>query len=500
MARLFGLLPAIAMMMQAMEASMASQARLRSSGTELARIFTRWRWRLAISVRVEKISTLARLEGDASGSSFQPSCFDAKIEIEHDCSEARTCGCMSSVLSIQIVNGGEIVRTRLDEVSNVFEREAVTFNVTLCAPEAVTGKVTETFHVGLMTSLSRSEGGRPVSWTCANISSSGQVGDCEIEKSSKESSTVVVTGISKGNESCANPEAASNLLKDARSHMQAGRFSSALLSLKQILEDERSEMKEYKVQAARLRNSLLPPLLLSHRCCDSLNPHCASLDKSLLFATDSWVEEDIIKIVGRDQCSGLFVEIGAGDGVSNSPTLFLEKFMGWKGALFEAEQEELVSCHSDDDEQDDEENFKLLESNGRSAAKYKDGFRTSGGGVFDARDAIKKMFDSSKDGIQIIFLNLAGELQLEALKAMKLEPSAGEEGMLVPYTYLLAVEHDGTIHEEAKSLLAAKDYAWRAGAGEEGKGRRYDIYHYTFPSHLMEAMMNQAASQASSAS
>lgn len=55
--------------------------------------------------------------------------------------------------------------------------------------------------------------------------------------------------------------------------------------------------------------------------------------------------------------------------------------MGWKGALFEAEQEELVSCHSDDDEQDDEEKFKLLESNGRSAAKYKDGFRTSGGGA-----------------------------------------------------------------------------------------------------------------------
>ena len=45
--------------------------------------------------------------------------------------------------------------------------------------------------------------------------------------------------------------------------------------------------------------------------------------------------------------------------------------------------------------------------------------------MFDARDALRKAFDSSKDGIQIIFLNLAGELQLEALKAMKLEPSAG---------------------------------------------------------------------------
>ena len=50
---------------------------------------------------------------------------------------------------------------------------------------------------------------------------------------------------------------------------------------------------------------------------------------------------------------------------------------------------------------------------------------------------------------------------------------------------------------QVKSLLAAKDYAWRGGAGEEGKGRRYDVYHYTFPSYLMEAVMNQAASQAS---
>ena len=55
--------------------------------------------------------------------------------------------------------------------------------------------------------------------------------------------------------------------------------------------------------------------------------------------------------------------------------------MGWKGALFEAGQAELVYCHSDNQQQDDEESFKMLESNGRSAAKYKDGFRSSGGGV-----------------------------------------------------------------------------------------------------------------------
>uniref|UniRef100_A0A7S0E2G0 Uncharacterized protein n=1 Tax=Hanusia phi TaxID=3032 RepID=A0A7S0E2G0_9CRYP len=425
-----------------------------------------------MEVRVQKL-----INADSEGG--KPACFHATIEIEHDCTQAKTCGCKSSVLSLKIAGGKEIVRSRLDEISNVFERDVLVFNVTLCDRDAgLVVQETRTFYVEMIAALFRSEGGKPVSMICQNISSDGEVGECVSMSGFQQTSTVVVTGISTGNESCANPEAAAKMLNDAKSRIQAGDPSSALQSLNRILQDDKLENDRQKKEAARIRNALLPPFTLSHRCCDSMNTYCTSIDKSLLFATDSGVEKDILKIVGSDQCSGLFVEIGAGDGVTDSPTLFLEKYMGWKGALFE----------------ENSESFKFLTNNGRSAMKYQDGFRLSGE-KFDARDTmIKDMLDLSHDGIQILFLNIAGVSQVEALKALNLTPSAGG-GMLVPYTYLLAVELDPATQEEVKTLLAAKDYAWQGELGQAGKGRRYDVFHYTFPSHLMEEVMKQVAPQ-----
>eukprot|EP00960_Hanusia_phi_P050408 760222-Hanusia_phi.AAC.2 len=274
----------------------------------------------------------------------------------------------------KIAGGKEIVRSRLDEISNVFERDVLVFNVTLCDRDAgmscarftrlflrycflgLMAQETRTFYVEMIAALFRSEGGKPVSMICQNISSDGEVGECVSMSGFQQTSTVVVTGISTGNESCANPEAAAKMLNDAKSRIQAGDPSSALQSLNRILQDDKLENDRQKKEAARIRNALLPPFTLSHRCCDSMNTYCTSIDKSLLFATDSGVEKDILKIVGSDQCSGL--------------ELLTEKF--------------------------------------------------------DARDTmIKDMLDLSHDGIQILFLNIAGVSQVEALKALNLTPSAG---------------------------------------------------------------------------
>eukprot|EP00960_Hanusia_phi_P050407 760222-Hanusia_phi.AAC.1 len=52
-----------------------------------------------------------------------------------------------------------------------------------------------------------------------------------------------------------------------------------------------------------------------------------------------------------------------------------------------------------------------------------------------------------------------------------------------------------TEETQVKTLLAAKDYAWQGELGQAGKGRRYDVFHYTFPSHLLEEVMKQVAPQ-----
>jgi len=59
-------------------------------------------------------------------------CFNAMIHVEHDCTEAKTCGCQSAVLSVVVAGELQVLESRLDEISNVFEPDLVQLNLTLC--------------------------------------------------------------------------------------------------------------------------------------------------------------------------------------------------------------------------------------------------------------------------------------------------------------------------------------------------------------------------------
>ena len=50
----------------------------------------------------------------------------------------------------------------------------------------------------------------------------------------------------------------------------------------------------------------------------------------------------MIKHVGYK--NGYFVELGTNDGISQSNTLFLEKYLGWHGVLVEPEKNNFLKC------------------------------------------------------------------------------------------------------------------------------------------------------------
>ena len=51
--------------------------------------------------------------------------------------------------------------------------------------------------------------------------------------------------------------------------------------------------------------------------------------------TTSWNDRWIVEHVFNEKRDGFFVEVGANDGVSYSPTYILEKFLDWSGVLIE---------------------------------------------------------------------------------------------------------------------------------------------------------------------
>eukprot|EP00286_Rhodomonas_abbreviata_P028373 CAMPEP_0181294960 /NCGR_PEP_ID=MMETSP1101-20121128/3885_1 /TAXON_ID=46948 /ORGANISM="Rhodomonas abbreviata, Strain Caron Lab Isolate" /LENGTH=138 /DNA_ID=CAMNT_0023399665 /DNA_START=9 /DNA_END=422 /DNA_ORIENTATION=+ len=63
-------------------------------------------------------------------------CFHVPLEIEVNCPGARTCGCQSSILTVTVDGMLTVLHSRLDEISDVFEKDAVFVNVTLCRPPA----------------------------------------------------------------------------------------------------------------------------------------------------------------------------------------------------------------------------------------------------------------------------------------------------------------------------------------------------------------------------
>jgi len=80
--------------------------------------------------------------------------------------------------------------------------------------------------------------------------------------------------------------------------------------------------------SALCRASFLPPLAIFARCCDSSNEMCTSMREIRGGFASGGSDVEIHEIFGLDQCDGSFVELGAGDGVIDSPTLLFEKNFG----------------------------------------------------------------------------------------------------------------------------------------------------------------------------
>ena len=92
----------------------------------------------------------------------------------------------------------------------------------------------------------------------------------------------------------------------------------------------------------------------------------------------------MLKVFGQDQCEGSFVEIGGGDGITDSLTLYFEKMMGWRGLIFEG----------------DTHKFEALTHTGRQVKMSKGyvvGSVGAAGGGLDVRKEMHKHFDMTDE-------------------------------------------------------------------------------------------------------
>ena len=315
-------------------------------------------------------------------------CFNAEIEVEHDCPEAQTCGCQSAVLSVVV--GGEllVLQSRLDEISNVFEPDVIPLNLTLCDLSLVLGRpagdgdvhnAQAGFHfVEVEATLRHGQTKKVMASACRNLSLSGEAADCRGTHESRlsrrsaiaqtspsgDATTVRVEGVafSRGRDSegldegvCRGSRADQGQctqahLEQARKMRETGHGDEALrlLNLVAANGDARhgggqAEEALLKRRAALERMALLPPFALTGRCCDSTNVHCRALDASVVRMSDSEAERQLMNVIGEDQCEGTFVEVGGGDGITDSLSLYLEKAMGWRGLILEGNETQFVA-------------------------------------------------------------------------------------------------------------------------------------------------------------
>jgi hypothetical protein len=357
----------------------------------------------------------------------------------------------------------------------VFEADLVQLNLTLCdfslllgtSPKSGGGalhNVEAGYHfVEVEATLRHGKSNEIMAAVCRNISRSGTARECAGSHDARmrrrsggrtsvdgtilsgKSSTVKVQGVAFGSAEGSTPKFDTGkctadgrcgkthlaLAKEAYKrgeHDEALRLFNVVAAHGEGSEVSPEENAWVRRRAALERMAMLPPFALTGKCCDSVNPHCKAIDHQEIFASDTFWERELFKLIGNDQCEGRFVEVGGGDGVTDSLTLYMEKVMGWSGLILEG----------------DAEKFEALRYSGRKAnmtKAYVVGAAEAGGAGVDLRVEMEKYYDLSDEeqAVQLLVITEVGASQLDVVRAINTKMRLGRLGMPIPLSHVIAV-------------------------------------------------------------
>ena len=357
----------------------------------------------------------------------------------------------------------------------MFEADLVQLNLTLCdfslllgtSPKSGGGalhNVEAGYHfVEVEATLRHGKSNEIMAAVCRNISRSGTARECAGSHDARmrrrsggrtsvdgtilsgKSSTVKVQGVAFGSAEGSTPKFDTGkctadgrcgkthlaLAKEAYKrgeHDEALRLFNVVAAHGEGSEVSPEENAWVRRRAALERMAMLPPFALTGKCCDSVNPHCKAIDHHEIFASDTFWERELFKLVGNDQCEGRFVEVGGGDGVTDSLTLYMEKVMGWSGLILEG----------------DAEKFEALRYSGRKAnmtKAYVVGAAEAGGAGVDLRVEMEKYYDLSDEeqAVQLLVITEVGASQLDVVRAINTKMRLGRLGMPIPLSHVIAV-------------------------------------------------------------
>jgi hypothetical protein len=268
-------------------------------------------------------------------------CFNAQISVEHDCTEAKTCGCQSAVLSVVVAGELQVLESRLDEISDVFQADHIQLNLTLCDLSRLLGtsktasagdagaamhNVEAGYHfVPVEATLRHGSSKELMAVFCRNVSRTGEAKECkgtralgrtrknsnskgtETTSTSGAATTVKVQGVVFKSEEageCRSGACGRALpsLQSAREAYKAGKWDEALDALTRVATyGEGSDAAQdggggSRRRAALERMALLPPFALSGKCCDSVNPHCKGIDVAEMYASEAYWERKVLNL------------------------------------------------------------------------------------------------------------------------------------------------------------------------------------------------------------
>ena len=241
----------------------------------------------------------------------------------------------------------------------MFEADLVQLNLTLCdfslllgtSPKSGGGalhNVEAGYHfVEVEATLRHGKSNEIMAAVCRNISRSGTARECAGSHDARmrrrsggrtsvdgtilsgKSSTVKVQGVAFGSAEGSTPKFDTGkctadgrcgkthlaLAKEAYKrgeHDEALRLFNVVAAHGEGSEVSPEENAWVRRRAALERMAMLPPFALTGKCCDSVNPHCKAIDHHEIFASDTFWERELFKLIGNDQCEGRFVEVGGG--------------------------------------------------------------------------------------------------------------------------------------------------------------------------------------------
>ena len=209
---------------------------------------------------------------------------------------------------------------------------------------------------------------------------------------------------------------------------------------------------------------MLPPFALTGKCCDSVNPHCEGMLASESMASENFWEREVLRITGRDQCDGTFVEVGGGDGITDSLTLYFEKVMGWRGIIFEGDAAKYAALAASGRQ------VRLVNAHVAGAGPEHAGAAGAGHGERDLREVVGETLDLADEAqtVQLVVVNVEGAAQVRVLRALNTSMVPGRHGMPAALSNMIAVVRDESVKDEVAQVLQEKSYVAMEPDGDEG--------------------------------